>query len=112
LDAYLEEYEQLPTGTNEEIFARLRGDNPRRIVFLDCAPEILNDAGELVDPWGRPFQILLDEKAHKARIKSAGADGLFNAGGRRGDDYDSARDVIGDLLAGGAADAPLHPFAF
>ena len=112
LDAYRTEYEQFPTGSNEEVFAKLRGENPRRIVFLDCAPEVLNDAGELIDPWGRPFRITVGEDAMTAKVESAGADGVFGAASGKSDDYDSARDVIGGLVAGGAAASPLHPFPF
>lgn len=110
VEAYREAYEELPTGTNEEIFATLRGDNPRQMVFLDCAPEILNDKGELVDAWGRAFQILINNKAHTVRITSAGADGVFGGAAGHNDDYDSARDVIGDLLSGKAVKSPLFPF--
>jgi hypothetical protein len=112
IDAFWSEYERFPAGTNEEIFASLLGQNTRQIVFLDFAPEFLNETGELVDPWGRPFRVTVDEDRGSARVQSAGPDGIFGGASGKSDDYDSARDIIDGMMAGKAAAAPVQPFLF
>jgi hypothetical protein len=45
-----------PVGLNSEITSQLNGQNPRQVNFI--RPEAgmrINDAGELVDPWGTPY---------------------------------------------------------
>ena len=55
LKAHVVEYGYLPSGSNAEIMAVLRGGNPRGVVFLEA--QIFNALGEFTDPWGTPYHI-------------------------------------------------------
>jgi len=44
-----------PVGTNAEISAALRGDNPKRIALLPPEGKFMNSSGQLVDRWGTPY---------------------------------------------------------
>ena len=44
-----------PVGTNAEISAALRGDNPKRIALLPAEGKFMDSSGQLVDRWGTPY---------------------------------------------------------
>jgi prepilin-type N-terminal cleavage/methylation domain-containing protein len=63
--AYTLEYGRLPEEGNE--IAALVGDNPKKIVFLEPRmaagkpPKGGLSGEELLDPWGKPYKIFLDD---------------------------------------------------
>ena len=64
-----------PVGTNPEITRQLAGDNPKHINFLSAEAGMrVNQNGELVDPWGRPY-FFHQISGAEMEIRSAGADG-------------------------------------
>jgi hypothetical protein len=64
-----------PVGTNPEITSQLSGNNPKHINFLNAEAGMrINENGELVDPWGRPY-FFHQISAYEMEIRSAGADG-------------------------------------
>jgi hypothetical protein len=53
---YRRVYGENPTGgLNEEITDRLRGRNPKRIIFLPPDHSSISPKGELLDRWGTPY---------------------------------------------------------
>jgi hypothetical protein len=59
LESYRIEYGDYPQGAPEENLKALDGGNPKHIQFFDFHHEHLNlnSAGELVDPWGKPYPL-------------------------------------------------------
>ena len=100
---YHKDFGKFPEGEAGEIVSALRGQNATEKTFLDLPPTALNDHGEMLDPWGTPFRITIDEKHKMPRIQSAGPNRHFeDKPGKRSDDYYSWHDV----------DAPTSPFSF
>jgi hypothetical protein len=60
LESYKAVYGDYPQGTPEEKKA-LDGENPEHFHFFDFRREHLNTAGELVDPWGKPYPLDVTE---------------------------------------------------
>jgi hypothetical protein len=56
-EAYRETYGVLPEGTAAEIAAALAGNNPEGRVFLELTSDRTNELGQLIDPWGSPWEI-------------------------------------------------------
>lgn len=49
---------------NAAVIAALIGDNPRAMVFLQAQQTALSNSsfpGSYIDPWGRPYAIIMDE---------------------------------------------------
>ena len=44
-----------PVGSNAEISAALRGDNPKGIALLPAEGKFIDSSGQLVDRWGTPY---------------------------------------------------------
>jgi hypothetical protein len=44
-----------PVGSNAEISAALRGDNPKGIALLPAEGKFMDSSGQLVDRWGTPY---------------------------------------------------------
>jgi hypothetical protein len=66
-----------PVGTNPEITSQLSGNNPRHIHFLNAdAGMRVNEAGELVDPWGTPF-FFHQLSGTVTEVRSAGPDRIM-----------------------------------
>lgn len=66
----------VPQGAyNEEITAKLRGENSKRFSVLppDNAANVLNARGELLDRWGTPY-FLHPVSSELIEIRSAGPD--------------------------------------
>jgi len=57
ISAYISEYGQEPTGTQQNILKALQGDNPRRIVFMEVSPKMNLKDGLFLDPWGVPYKV-------------------------------------------------------
>jgi hypothetical protein len=68
-----------PVGTNPEITAALRGENPKHIDFLKPDGNRVNSKGELVDSWGTPY-FFHQLSAHEMEIRSAGPDKIMYTG--------------------------------
>jgi len=64
----------LPSGDNPSIFRALFGSNVLQIAFLRS--ERINADGELLDPWGSPYQIEMLGQTNFL-IKSAGKNGRW-----------------------------------
>lgn len=88
LVAYQHEYGSWPTGSQAEIIAALRGDNPRHVVFIELDPRHLSKKGEFLDEWGTPYhiEIIPGEKPH---VYSLGPDRQDEHGERKSDDIAS-----------------------
>ena len=66
-----------PTGTNPEITAALKGENPRQTNFLkEEEGQRVNEKGELIDPWGTPY-FFHALSGKEMEIHSAGPDGVM-----------------------------------
>jgi len=74
--AYQTEYSQPLPNDHAALVRILSGDNPRKIVFLDCDLHELNSHGEVTDAWGTPLQIDLTNPNHPI-VRSAGRDKIF-----------------------------------
>jgi hypothetical protein len=57
-------------------FEKLFGDNPKRIEFLRPQNMSINQAGELLDPWGTPYVINFPS-TNSFVVLSAGKDKIF-----------------------------------
>ena len=84
LKAFQSEYGQLPSGKSGEIFDALRGNNPKKIVFVEYDASSTSSRGEFLDPWGTPYRVYVS--ADTVLIRSAGPNKVFDAGTAT-DDY-------------------------
>jgi hypothetical protein len=86
LDTYKATFGSFPAGDSSAVFRELRGDNPRKIVFLQCRAESVSPDGGMLDPWGTPYKIYFSGK--EPLIRSAGPNKQFDDSGRKQfDDY-------------------------
>ena len=76
------EYGFYPTASdNATVIKILTGaadeENRRRIAFMNVKPSDLNAKGELLDPWGTPFDlsVFMNGNLH---VRSAGPDKIFD----------------------------------
>ena len=75
--SYASELGGNPTGTNPEITAALKGENPKQTNFLkEEEGQRVNDKGELIDPWGTPY-FFHALSGKEMEIHSAGPDGVM-----------------------------------
>ena len=72
---YHQMFKVYPSGTNAEIAKLLFGENPAKTPILAWRPRNLSKGGELLDPWGTPYQI--QAAAEKIEIRSAGPNRVF-----------------------------------
>lgn len=82
------EFGPLPTGTNAQIIATLRGGNLRKIIFFECKPASVNANGEFIDEWGTPYRIDTTNPAFPW-VYSFGQDRQDNGGAAGSDDVTS-----------------------
>ena len=68
-------YGAYPRGNNADIAGQLLGNNPKKIVFYEPSAKYIIPSGEIVDPWGSPFQI--ETIGDQLEIRSAGPDRIF-----------------------------------
>ncbi len=59
-----------PTGANATIAKALLGQTEKKVLILAVRRSDLNDKGEIVDPWGTPFQFYFSH--NEVLIRSAG----------------------------------------
>jgi len=90
LRAYFIEYQAFPTGDAAAIVASLRGENPRKITFLETNPNRINATGEFFDPWGTPYRIDLTNP-RGMRVWSCGRNCRDEGGAKGSDDIASWR---------------------
>jgi len=74
LKSYYVEYGKFLTGDNAAVVRGLRGDNPRKMVFIKLPASTLDDSGEFIDPWGHPYRVDL-QNPKGPRVWSIGPDG-------------------------------------
>jgi hypothetical protein len=76
--SYETEYGVSPPGSdNASLIKALEGDNPRKIEFINLKPTDTDSAGEIIDSWGTPLQIIMTNPNHPV-VKSAGPDKIWN----------------------------------
>jgi ABC-type transport system involved in multi-copper enzyme maturation permease subunit len=83
-ESYFTEFGSYPSGSNREIVRTLCGDNPRKIIFLELASRDTNSTGQVVDPWGTPYQFSFE--ASDPMISSAGPNQIFETNSEKSDD--------------------------
>ncbi len=76
LDNFRRAFEGNPVGENEEIFAALRGKNPKGIRFLPDAFPGLQADGKVTDRWGTPWRFHA-LSGQEMEVLSAGPDRQF-----------------------------------
>src|SRR5437660_12430367 len=59
-----------PTGANSSIAKSLLGQTDKKVLILAVRRSDLNDKGEIVDPWGTPYQFYFSH--NEVLIRSAG----------------------------------------
>lgn len=52
---YKRTYSEFPIGSNIDITRTLRGDNPKKIIFVTPEEAPINTRGELIDAWQIPY---------------------------------------------------------
>lgn len=62
LTKYRATYGELPQGDSATIFRTLEGANTNNDVFIEAAKT--NAAGEILDSWGSPYKIQIDNGTH------------------------------------------------
>jgi hypothetical protein len=68
-----------PVGNNAEVTRALLGENPRKAAFVEGTDVMLNEQGEMLDRWGRPYFFHAITGTFM-EVRSAGPDGvLFTA---------------------------------
>jgi len=67
-----------PVGTNEEVTLALAGRNRLQLEFIPLDHPAINDAGQLADRWGTPFEFHQISGSH-GEIRSTGPDRGFSS---------------------------------
>lgn len=79
ISATMTQFKQLhgewPQGGNGDVASALLGRNPGEQALLNWRQNRLNQKGELLDRWGEPYLIRVDDE--KVEILSAGPDRIF-----------------------------------
>lgn len=75
VNQYRELTGEYPEGGNVEFAKALLGENPKKQVFIDWPKKQIGQAGELLDPWGTPYEMRVVDDVFE--IRSAGPDLLF-----------------------------------
>jgi hypothetical protein len=76
MTTYQSTYGEFPTGDNGTILGRLRGSNPKKLIFLDLHPRSTNATGAFIDPWQTPYEIKT-HSTNSVSIRSAGKNKRF-----------------------------------
>jgi hypothetical protein len=76
LQYYQAEYGKYPSGNSAGILQALLGNNPKMQPFLVVPARSTNSTGQFIDPWGTPYEIVL-ESANHVTIRSAGENKTF-----------------------------------
>jgi hypothetical protein len=88
LNVFVMENKRFPDGTPAEVARLLRGEdvrgqNPRRLDYIEAGPHEYNAAGEFVDPWGTAYRLVMKLPV---RVYSCGPNRRDEDGG--GDDIE------------------------
>jgi type II secretory pathway pseudopilin PulG len=86
LQVYKIEFGEYPKGENRLMTKTLMGENSKRTVFLEISIDSTNAEGELIDPWGTPYNILASTETG-ITVRSAGPN-------RRFDDEPKSDDIV------------------
>jgi Type II secretion system (T2SS), protein G len=70
IQQYREFVGSYPSGNNAEITKALLGQTEKKVLILAIRRSELNDKGEIVDPWGTPYQFYFSH--NEVLIRSAG----------------------------------------
>ena len=70
LQQYKEFVGTYPTGANAAIAKALLGQTEKKVLILAVRRSDLNDKGEIIDPWGTPYQFYFSH--NEVLIRSAG----------------------------------------
>jgi hypothetical protein len=76
MESYKDAYGTYPTGDNPTVFGALRGNNPKKLIFLDVHPRSISADGAFVDPWQTPYEITI-RSTNSVSIRSAGKNKRF-----------------------------------
>lgn len=91
---YRKDFGSFPAGGASEILSALRGKNSREQNFIELPETATNELGEVLDPWGTPFEITFDETRKIPKIHSAGPNRKFEKKpSKHNDDYCSWLDT-------------------
>lgn len=87
LEGYRVDHGRYPRGNNFSIMQALLGRHApgESRVYFKARSSQIDDKGRLLDPWGRPYEMTINEVNGTVRIRSAGPDGIWDLG-RGGDD--------------------------
>jgi hypothetical protein len=75
LQQYREFVGSYPTGNNVAITKALLGQTGKKVLILTVRRSDINDKGEIVDPWGTPYQFYFS--TDEVLIRSAGPNKAF-----------------------------------
>lgn len=81
LKSYEAAFDAFPVGDGSAIFRALRGQNPKRAVFLDWASGSVSRDGSSLDPWGTPYKVYFS--SNEAIVRSAGPNKTFDASSQK-----------------------------
>jgi len=70
LQQYKEFVGNYPTGNNIAIAKALLGQTDKKVLILAVRSSNINDKGEILDPWGTPYQFYFSH--NEVMIRSAG----------------------------------------
>ena len=70
IQQYREFVGSYPTGNNATITKALLGQTEKKVLILAVRRSDINDKGEIVDPWGTPYQFYFSH--NEVLIRSAG----------------------------------------
>jgi len=84
LQQYKEFVGTYPSGNNATIAKSLLGQTERKVLILAVRRSDLNDKGEIVDPWGTPFQFYFSH--NEVLIRSAGPNKVWEDSAVASDD--------------------------
>jgi len=76
MESYKDAYGTYPTGDNSTVFGALRGNNPKKLIFLDVHPRSISADGAFVDPWQTPYEIRVNS-TNSVSVRSAGKNKHF-----------------------------------
>src|SRR5215471_20706405 len=75
LQQYREFVGSYPTGNNAAITKAMLGQTGKKVLILTVRRSDINDKGEVVDPWGTPYQFYFSND--QVLIRSAGPNKAF-----------------------------------
>ncbi|MBI5772164.1 MAG: hypothetical protein HZA89_00290 [Verrucomicrobia bacterium] len=76
LHTYKADFGAYPAGDTRTIWRSLRGENPKKMVFINFDSKSFSSEGDLLDPWGTPYRLEFSEG--KPHVRSAGPNQRFD----------------------------------